>query len=96
MYNDKARLVQSVESLSLIFFVIHIFVYVADLSVKFISHLDFFVFVTDLFIHLDIFCFYFCLFKLRDARTMHIGCVWFDFWLWLLSPKSQKPNQRAG
>jgi hypothetical protein len=53
------------------FFLLSIFfVYVADLSVKFISHLDFF--VTDLFIHLDIFCFYFCLFKLRDARTMHI------------------------
>jgi hypothetical protein len=23
------------------------------------------------------------------------GCVWFDFWLWLLPPKSQKSNQRA-
>jgi hypothetical protein len=38
---------------------------------RFIFHLVFFVFVTDLFIHLDIFCF--CLFKLRDASIMHIS-----------------------
>ena len=25
-----------------------------------------------------------------------LGYVWFGFWLWLLPPKSQKPNQRAG
>jgi hypothetical protein len=24
-----------------------------------------------------------------------IGCVWFGFWLWLFSSKSQKSNQRA-
>jgi hypothetical protein len=29
--------------------------------------------MTDLFIHLDIFCFCFCLFKLRDASTMNIS-----------------------
>jgi hypothetical protein len=23
----------------------------------------------------------------------HIGCVWFDFWLWLLPPKSQKTTK---
>jgi hypothetical protein len=40
---------------------------------RFIFHLVFFVFMTDLFIHLDIFCFCFCLFKLRDASTMHIS-----------------------
>jgi hypothetical protein len=44
---------------------------------RFISHLDFFVFLTDLFIYLDIFCF--CLFKLRDARTMHISGSIFIF-----------------
>jgi hypothetical protein len=40
---------------------------------RFIFHLVFFVLVTDLFIHLDIFCFCFCLFKLRDGSTMHIS-----------------------
>jgi hypothetical protein len=40
---------------------------------RFMSCLDFFVFVTDFFIYPDIFCFCFCLFKLRDARTMHIS-----------------------
>jgi hypothetical protein len=25
-----------------------------------------------------------------------LGCVWFGFWLCLLPPKSQKPNQRTG
>jgi hypothetical protein len=23
----------------------------------------------------------------------NIGCVWFNFWLWLLLPKSQKPTK---
>jgi hypothetical protein len=50
-------------SLSLIyFFVVYIFVYVAHLFAQIYFSSRFFVFVTDLFIHLDIFCF--CLFKL--------------------------------
>jgi hypothetical protein len=48
-------------SLSLIyFFVVYIFVYVAHLSAQIYFSSRFFIFVTDLFIHLDIFCF--CLF----------------------------------
>jgi hypothetical protein len=30
------------------------------------------------------------------VRRVHLGCVWFGFWLWFLPPKRQKPNQRAG
>jgi hypothetical protein len=31
-----------------------------------------------------------------DDLKRLLGCVWFDFWLWILFPKSQKPNQRVG
>jgi hypothetical protein len=34
-----------------------------------------------------------CYVCVREAG--YLGCVWFGFWLWLLPPKSQKPNQRA-
>jgi hypothetical protein len=32
----------------------------------------------------------------KEHMGCYLGCVWFGFWLWLLPPKSQKPNQRAG